>query len=265
VLKPVPLKQHGGGSFGTILILQDITYLRDKDRARTNLVATLSHELKTPLTSLALSAELLERRAQLDEEGRHLLETLREDIGRMTRLTNDLLDLARGGGAIIAVQTAAVDVTQLIRSVVRSFALQCEQKGVRLEVSCESPALLVRGDAMKLSWVISNLIANALRYTPGGGVITVSAEEEGAQVRLSVRDTGPGIAPELREHLFERFAQGASVNGTAPGTAGLGLAIAREIVEAHDGRIFAESGAAGTCFTVELKAAQRSEDGWRGS
>jgi len=162
------------------------------------------------------------------------------------------------------VQTAAVDVTQLIGSVARSFALQCEQKGVGLEVACEATRLIVRGDAVKLSWVISNLIANALRYTPAGGAITISAGQEGARVRLCVRDTGSGIAPELLEHLFERYAQG-SVNGASSGAAGLGLAIAREIVEAHDGRIFVESSAAGTCFTVELKAAERSEDGWRGS
>jgi two-component system, NtrC family, sensor histidine kinase KinB len=115
VLKPVPLKQESGRSFGTILILQDITYLRDKDRARTNLVATLSHELKTPLTSLVLSAELLERSSGMNLEQREMVDTILEDAGRMTALANQLLELARGEGAAITLQKTAANLTQLLR------------------------------------------------------------------------------------------------------------------------------------------------------
>jgi signal transduction histidine kinase len=99
---------------------------------------------------------------------------------------------------------------------------------------------------------VSNLIANAIRYTPSGGTITVSSTAGPDTVRFQVRDTGPGVAPEIRDHLFERYAQW-NANGTEPGSAGLGLAIAKEIVEAHGGRIFVESTLGeGTCFTVEL-------------
>ncbi len=263
VLKPVPLRQESGDSFGTILILQDITYLRDKDRARTNLVATLSHELKTPLTSLALSAELLARRPTLASEERELVDSIREDVTRMTRLANDLLDLARGRGATIAVQTSPVDLVQLSEKVAKTFALQAEQKGIRLEVTGGCAPLMVLADPLKLSWVVSNLIANAMRYTPPGGTIALSTSKTGGVLRLVISDTGPGIAPDLREHLFERFAQG-SANGAQPGSAGLGLAIAKEIVEAHDGRIFVESAEGpGTRFIVELNGA--TEDKWRDS
>lgn len=259
VLKPVPLRQEGGDSFGTILILQDITYLRDKDRARTNLVATLSHELKTPLTSLALSAELLARRSTLAGEERELVDSIREDVSRMTRLANDLLDLARGRGATIAVQTSLIELSQLCEKVAKTFALQAEQKGVRLEVAASPAPLMVMADPLKLSWVVSNLIANAMRYTPPGGTIALETSKCGDVLRLVISDTGPGIVPELREHLFERYAQGAA-NGSQPGSAGLGLAIAKEIVEAHDGRIFVESGEGdGTRFIVELNSA---EDRW---
>jgi NtrC-family two-component system sensor histidine kinase KinB len=259
VLKPAPLRQDGGDTFGTILILQDITYLRDKDRARTNLVATLSHELKTPLTSLALSAELLSRRPTLGEEERELVESIREDLSRMTRLANDLLDLARGRGSTIAVQTSQVDLTQLAEKVVKTFALQAEQKGVRIKVSGCSTPLMVMADPLKLSWVVSNLIANAMRYTPAGGTIALEMGKSGETLRLIISDTGPGITADIREHLFERFAQG-SANGAPPGSAGLGLAIAKEIVEAHNGRIFVESAPGqGTRFIVELN----TEDEWR--
>ncbi|MGH7932312.1 MAG: sensor histidine kinase [Candidatus Binataceae bacterium] len=254
VLKPVPLRQETGESFGTILILQDITYLRDKDRARTSLVATLSHELKTPLTSLALSAELLQRSSGLNAEQREMVGTIHEDVGRMGDLANKLLDLARGEGAAITLQNVAVDITQLLKAVTRTFTLQAEQKAVQLKTDFDESAPKIRADPLKLSWVVSNLVANALRYTPAGGTISVSSKTAARGVQLQVRDTGPGIAAQLREHLFERFAQW-DVNGAEPGSAGLGLAIAKEIVEAHGGRIFVHGSLGkGTCFTVELPA-----------
>ncbi len=254
VLKAVPLRHENGQSFGTILILQDITYLRDKDQARTDLVATLSHELKTPLTSLALSAELLQRSSSLSAAQRAMVCAIREDAGRMTNLANGLLDLARGEGAAITLQTIPVDLTQLLKTVTRTFALQAEQKPVRFTTDFDQSAQKIRADPVKLSWVVSNLIANALRYTPVDGTITLSSQTIARTVRLQVCDTGPGIAAELRERLFERFAQW-NVNGAQPGSAGLGLAIAKEIVEAHGGRIFVDSTLGkGTCFTVELPA-----------
>jgi NtrC-family two-component system sensor histidine kinase KinB len=261
VLKPVPLRHTDGGSFGTILILQDITYLRDRDRARTNLVATLSHELNTPLTSLGFCVELLLRRPELDPEQRELLSSIQEDATRMRRLASDLLELARGQGPAITVQSMPVDLVELVQAAIKGFALQAEQKQVRLVADFEQAAPKIRADPLKLSWVVSNLIANALRYTPGGGTISVSLSASAGGARLRVSDTGPGIPPQVREHLFERFAQW-NVNGSEPGSAGLGLAIAKEIVDAHGGRIFVDSQLnQGTCFTVELPASP--EDGFK--
>jgi NtrC-family two-component system sensor histidine kinase KinB len=259
VLKPVPLRHTDGGSFGTILILQDITYLRDRDRARANLVATLSHELNTPLTSLGFCVELLLRRLDLDSEERELLTSIQEDAARMRRLANDLLDLARGQGPAITVQSIPVDLVQLVQSAIKAFALQAEQKQVRLEAEFDKSVPTIRADPLKLSWVVSNLFANALRYTPSGGVIAVSLSGAASEARLRVTDTGPGIPPQVREHLFERFAQW-NVNGSEPGSAGLGLAIAKEIVDAHGGRIFVDSQLGqGTSFTVELPVSMEDQ------
>ena len=253
VLKRVPLPVDDGRALGTMLILQDITYLRDKDRARANLVATLSHELKTPLTSLALSAELLERRkANLDEKQNELVASVAEDVRRLRSLADNLLNLARGEVVAITLQGEPVDLGQLATSIAKTFAMQAEQKGVSLNVATGSFSTTITGDAVKLSWVVSNLLANALRYTPHGGAIALSAARLDDAVELKVTDTGPGIPSEVRDHLFKRFAQW-SVNGAQPGSAGLGLAIAKEIVEAHGGRIFVESEVGeGTCFTVSL-------------
>ncbi len=253
VLKSVPLRQADGQPLGTILILQNITYLRDKDRARVNLVATLSHELKTPLTSLALSTGLLERsKDALEPKAQELLATIGEDVGRIRRLADDLLDLARGSSRMIAIRDLEIDLCQLVRLVSKTFRLQADQKQVTLSAGVNASAPKIHGDPVKLSWALSNLISNALRYTPEGGVVAVSSEDEANTVLLKVSDTGPGIPQQIKEHLFERFTQW-NVNGSQPGSSGLGLAIVKEIVEGHGGRIFVDSTLGkGTCFTLEL-------------
>jgi two-component system, NtrC family, sensor histidine kinase KinB len=253
VLKAVPLRHTDGQALGTILILQNITYLRDQDRARVNLVATLSHELKTPLTSLALSAGLLERsKDDLKPKAQELLASISEDIGRIRRLAEDLLDLARGSSKMITIRNLEIDLCQLIRMVLKTFRLQADEKHVVLSTDASESIPKIHGDPIKLFWAVSNLIANALRYTPAGGSISISSEHVANAVRLKVSDTGPGIAQEIKDHLFERFTQWNG-NGVEPGSSGLGLAIVKEIVEGHRGRIFVDSTVGkGTSFTVEL-------------
>src|SRR4029077_8516309 len=253
VLKPVPLRQSDGKPLGTILILQNITYLRDQDRARVNLVAALSHELKTPLTSLTLSAGLLGRsKDSLRPKEQDLLASISEDIARLRRLADDLLDLARGSSKMITIRNVEIDLCQLVQSVSKTFRLQADQKQVTLSVNLKTSTSKINGDPVKLSWALSNLISNALRYTPEGGVVDISWETEADAVRLQVSDTGQGIPQQIKDHLFERFTQWNG-NGTEPGSSGLGLAIVKEIVEGHGGRILVDSTLGkGTCFTTEL-------------
>jgi len=256
LLRPLPLRQDGR-SFGRILTLQDITYLRDLDRARTNLVATLSHELKTPLTSMALSAGLLERRLDgIGGEQHKLVAGISEDITRIRHLADDLLNLARGVGANISLRSIALDLTELVRAVSKTFALQAQHKRIALKTDLPEAAQAMRGDPVKLSWVVSNLISNALRYTPEGGRISVALEDRADSLSLKVRDTGPGIPSAVKEHLFERLPP-LGGNGSGPASAGLGLTIVKEIVEAHGGRIFVDTTEGyGTCFTVALPVRQ---------
>src|SRR5260370_15914123 len=217
VLKPVPLKHGDGQPLGTILILQDITYLRDKDRARANLVATLSHELKTPLTSLALSAELLERsKSNLDPKQQELVTAINEDVGRMRNLADDLLNLARGESGAIAIRTIALDLAPLVEAAWRTLPLPAQGRRISLSTDTDPAGPKVWADPLKLTWVVTNLISNALRYTPAGGKIVVTAKEEAGPVQLRVSDTGPGIPPEIPNPLFERSPQW-TVKAAAPG------------------------------------------------
>ena len=254
VLKPVPLHHTVGKSLGTLLILQDVTYIRDQDRARTNLVATLSHELRTPLTSLALSAELLSRE-ETKPRSKELLEVILEECMRMRQLTDNLLNLARGEIPAIAVQQKRLDIARLASDVTRRFALQAREKQVAIEEQIGSVPEII-GDPVKLSWVISNLVGNALRYTPSGGTIKIAASGTDRATRLEVTDSGPGIPADMKDYIFERFVQYGS-DGHEKGSAGLGLSIVKEIVEAHGGRIFVESANShGARFIVEIPAAQ---------
>ena len=255
VLKPVALHRTEGAQLGSLLILQDVTYLRDQDRARSNLVETLSHELRTPLTSLALSAQLLQREEDgLNPRQREFLRTILEECARMKQLSDNLLNLARGETASISLQRERLDLARLAEDIAGRFRLQAENKHVKLEPKITQVPALV-GDPVKISWVISNLLGNALRYTPEGGCIEVSTESADDMVRLEVADSGPGIAPELRDYVFERFAQYG--NGDEKGSAGLGLAIVKDIVVAHGGRIsVAANSPRGSRFVVQFPVAR---------
>jgi two-component system, NtrC family, sensor histidine kinase KinB len=256
VLKSLPLRQDDGQSFGTILILQDITYLRSREQARTSLVATVSDQLKSPLSSLALSAQLLQRSSNFTVEQQQLVSAMDEEIGRLQNLANELLHLANGSAAAITLNSVPVDIRSIVEAVSRTFALQAEQKRIVLTTDFDESLPNILADRIKLSWVVSNLVANALRYTPVDGIISLSAKSTVRGIQLRVSDTGSGIAPQVRGRLFERFSQW-NVNGVETESAGFGLAVAKEIVQAHGGKIFVDSILGkGTCFTVDLPSGE---------
>jgi NtrC-family two-component system sensor histidine kinase KinB len=259
VLKLIGLRQEER-AIGNLLILQDITYLRDQDRARANLFGTLSHELRTPLTSLALSAELLcSEGVSLDEQHRKLLtRRMLDDTTRMKQLADNLLGLARGQIPPMAMQRVKLDLAKIAQDVVDGLSVQARQKGVSLKTRLEKVPE-IRGDPEKLSWVVSNLVGNALRYTPAGSWVEVATSSaQPASMQLEVTDTGPGIPPELRNNIFDWFTQ-YQADGYAAGAAGLGLAIVKEIVEAHGGHIFVDPDyLRGSRFVVQLPIEQEA-------
>jgi NtrC-family two-component system sensor histidine kinase KinB len=252
--RELPWQGAGGQQLGTILLLQDVTFIRDQERSRNNLIATLSHELKAPLASLEAAADLLAQTPASSAEGRQgeLAEAIRDHAARLGKIADDLLGAARTGAAIISVERAPIMFDKVIREACLTLGPQAEDKGVRLDVTSDSEPVPVWGDPIKLPWVVTNLVGNALRYTPTGGRITVEVRRDGRLARAIVTDTGPGIAPEVLPRIFEPFAQFAG-EFTQMGSAGLGLYIVKEIVEAHNGRIFVESeGGRGAVFKVDI-------------
>ena len=250
------LPWHGaaGEHLGTILLLQDITFVRDQERNRTNLIATLAHELKPPVTSLGVAADLLAESVALsaDNQQRQLAAAIRDDASRLRAIADNLLDTPGTTAARISVERAPIMLDRVVSEACLTLARQAEEKAVRLEVINDSGSVPVWGDPIKLPWVMTNLIGNALRYTPSGGRIAVAVRRDGRVARATVTDTGPGIAPEVLPKIFEPYAQFAG-EFAEMGSAGLGLYIAKEIVEAHNGRIYVESKLGhGAVFKVEF-------------
>lgn len=226
---------------GVILVLHDQTELRRLEAVRRDFVANVSHELKTPLTSISGYAEtLLAERPDAQTE-RQFLETILANAHRMQRLVDDLLDLARIESGRWQPDLAAIDLVDVAAEVVSDFAGRGDELGVTLSTDIRPGAGTLLADPEGVRLVLRNLLDNALRYTAAGGRITLhsSVEEEG--ISLQVEDTGSGIPQEHLSRVFERFYRADPSRSRAEGGTGLGLAIVRHTVEAHGGRVGIES------------------------
>jgi len=250
LLRTTPLRFRRESQPGLLLALQDVTYVREQESRRENLVATLSHELRSPLTSLRMAVELLRQRSTLSADQKALADAVYEDVLRIQDVAQEFLDLARTRAMAIGVQRRRFDVHELAARMLRLFTIQANEKGVTLELS-EDLIPPMMGDETKLSWALSNLIGNAIRHTPPGGTVRIETGADNGAVLVSVKDSGPGIAAEDQDRIFERYTQ--AVGGGETGAVGLGLSIVRDIVQAHGGRIRLESALGkGTRFTLEL-------------
>jgi light-regulated signal transduction histidine kinase (bacteriophytochrome) len=226
-------------------------------RARDDLLAVVSHDLQNPLASILLEAKSILRLTPPDEEkqpGRMLRECaegIEETTTRMIALTNELLDLATIEEDGVQLHLQLVESGKLVEDALRSASPLAEAKRITLASELiDSPRL--EADRDRIQRVLSNLLDNAIKFTPGRGTIRVRAERRGDDVSITVADMGPGITADHLPHVFERYWKGTS---TAPGS-GLGLYIARGIVEAHGGKIWAESSAGGARFTFTLPLAR---------
>lgn len=250
-LRTTPMRDNGSRLLGAVTLLEDITHLREIDRLKSEFIATASHELRTPLTSVQMGVYLLLEGAvgELNDKQTEVLSACREDCDRLDKLMRDLLDLSRIEAGESKPHLVPIRTKDLINYAIKELRPQVESKGLDFTVEAPIDLPSVMADRSQVERVLSNLVANAMRYTKHGEV-KISAEPRGTSVAVSVSDTGSGIPQEYLPHIFEKFVQ---VPGAATGGAGLGLAISRLIVEAHGGQISVQSEPSkGSTFTFTL-------------
>ena len=227
-------------------------------KSQREFVANVSHELKTPLTSIQGFAQaILDGTADTPEARHQAAQVIHDEAARMHRMALNLMDLARLDAGTADLKMSPLDMGALMNGMAEKFAPLAERAGVTVSVRAASLPT-VMGDGDRLAQVFTNLVENALKFTPSGGRVTLSARTVGGSVEIDVADTGAGIAPEALEHIFDRFYQAdASRARRERQGAGLGLAIAREIVAAHGGKISVRSQLGqGATFTVSLPISQ---------
>jgi signal transduction histidine kinase len=238
--RATPVYAEQGGIVGTTVILQDVTKLHRFDELKNDLVATVAHEFRTPLTSLRMAIHLCleEAAGPVTEKQADLLYAAREDCERLQTIVDELLDLARLQAGRIQLQPLPTAVSSLVEAAVEARHAAAAEQDVQLEAVIHPEAGDVWVDRERVQIVFANLLTNALRHTPAGGRIEVRAKPVNNAVRFEVADTGEGIPHQYLHQVFEKFYR---IPGAAGGSAGLGLSIAKEIVEAHGGEIGVES------------------------
>ena len=237
---------------GIAVILQDITYLKELERVKTDFVNTISHDLRSPLTSIYGFIGLIDRVGPINHQQAEFIRHIQSSVQHITALINDMLELNRVESGY-DLQIGEVHLKDILKQTVSDLEYQISEKlqDVIVDVPDDLPEFL--GNSLHIQRMVSNLIENAIKFTPPMGRIEVKCRAEAGQTILEVADNGPGIPLADQPHIFEKFYRGSNLSQVTDGT-GLGLSIVKSIVEKHQGRIWLESSPLGTTFTVILPA-----------
>jgi signal transduction histidine kinase len=239
---------------GWVAVMQDITHLKKLDKMKSDFVATVSHDLRAPLQMIYTYTGLLPEVGPLNESQKEFIEGINHNVEKTSVLISDLLDLAKiEAGMEMTMKACQID--KLVRAALTSLLKQATLKGITIHTEIDSHLPPVAGDPTRLEQVMTNLIDNAIKYTPAGGQITISARSADYEVIVEVTDTGIGISPEDKVHLFEKFFRVRSLQTKDIEGTGLGLAIVKSIVERHGGRMQVRSQpGVGSTFGFALSA-----------
>jgi len=251
-LRSSPMHGEEGNLVGSVTVLEDITYLKVLDQMKNEFIGVASHELRTPVTSLILSVQLLLEGAAgpLTPAQSQVISAQSQDLDRLEKLMRDLLDVTKLEAGMSKPKLEVVEAGELMLYPIKTLKPQAEQKGIQLLMTPPAEKWFVHADRVQIGRVLTNLIVNAIRHTPTGGSVNVRAEATLNDVTFTVEDTGEGIPEEYQSRIFERFVQ---VPGATQGGAGLGLAIANGIVKSHGGEMSVTSQVGkGSCFSFKL-------------
>ena len=256
-----PVRLANGETVGIVVVFRDVTerkrterLVRETDRQKDEFLATLAHELRNPLAPICAAAELLKHAKGLAPELRAATAILERQARQMTHLVDDLLDMSRITSGRIRLHPEPIELAELLKSVIDTHRQSVESARHRVSFAQSSGPVHVSGDRIRLTQVFSNVLHNAVKYTPPGGGIGIGLRKEGGQASVSIRDNGIGIPPEMLDHIFEPFAQLDRSFERPDGGLGIGLTLARKLIELHEGRIEAKSAGRGqgTEFRIHL-------------
>ncbi|MEP7188029.1 MAG: ATP-binding protein [Roseiflexaceae bacterium] len=255
----MPIKNDIGQVIGIVGMSRDITVRQEIDRLKSEFITTVSHELRTPLTSIRGSLGLLAGGAagDISHAAKKMVDIAYKNSERLTRLVNDILDIERIEGGKLAFQMISLDLTQLVEHALEANSGYGEQFGITFALTGIVPGAYVQGDADRLTQVLTNLLSNAAKFSPAGGTVEVAVTRQDRQLCVSVSDHGPGVPAAFRARIFGKFAQADSSTSRQNGGVGLGLSIAKAIIERHGGRIdYTSEPGQGATFFVDLPAAE---------
>ncbi|MGN6113135.1 MAG: ATP-binding protein, partial [Luteimonas sp.] len=244
-----------GGERRVLAVALDISARRQVEKLKAEFVSTVSHELRTPLTSIrgALGMLIGGMAGDVDPAARPLLEIAHKSCERLVRLINDLLDIEKLESGRLQLQMQPLQLRAVVSQALEQNAAYAREYGVRFESRIDDGDAWIRGDADRLAQVMANLLSNAAKHSPSGGVVEVDARRVDGTVEIGVRDRGNGIPEEFRSHVFERFSQADASDARQRGGTGLGLAITKTLVEQHGGSIgFETATGQGTRFHFRL-------------
>ncbi|MBK8389389.1 MAG: HAMP domain-containing protein [Saprospiraceae bacterium] len=247
-----PIGENQPKVVGHVILLRNVTEYKELDFAKTNFIATVSHEFKTPISSIKMSLQLLENEqiGKLNDEQRNLVESIKDDAYRLLKITGELLNMTQLESGNIQLSILPSDPREILQYAINATKTQADQKQIQLKVDCPEHISLVQADNEKTAWVLTNLISNAIRYSYDNSTINLSIQEHSTKILISVKDSGQGISPQYKDKIFDRYFR---VPGTKKEGTGLGLAISKEFMEAQGGQISVESEfGAGSTFVLTL-------------
>ncbi len=261
-MRPITIFDDQGALQNVVILLQDVTRLKKLEQLKSDFMATISHELKTPLTSLNMTIDILLRQLQnsLNEQQSDLLHSAKHDLQRLKNFVNELREYARLASEKYEPVWQTFHLQELLDEALQPFTQTITRNQITLTIETDPQVSEIEGEFRNLTRVLSNILQNALEHVPPKGHITLRVQKVGPRVRFSIADDGPGIPLESQKIIFEKFVRLTQFEKAKDGNMGLGLAIAREIVTRHHGKIWVESTPGqGSTFIFEIPITQTEE------